>query len=399
MRLRLFKIQIPILICLVILLLNLPKICLAEAPSEVLQKVLSQSAGFEDNELNALKQGEIVSKLLPVKDDREVSVCGIVKVQTPLEMTLKVFQETMSRQNKSSVTDLGDFSQTPVIGDLQTLTLDKGDIEKLKVCRVGSCDLRLSAPMIERLNKEIDWTAPDYSAQANILFRKILLEYVQDYLSRGNEALIEYNHQRNPIKLREDYDSLLNNLLWINEFAPEFSEYLKNFPRSELSNVRKTLTWSKIKFGLKPVVVVTQTLTYTTEKNGVSQILSVSKQIYASRYFDSSLGLTALIKFPEDDSYLFYTNQSRSSALEGMFSGFKRELVKVQAIEKIKPLLQNTKAYAQANLKKSVEAAETGNSQIFTGWSAGRNYWFWGILIIAFLIGLFWFGGKRVGKW
>lgn len=389
--------QFPILICFTLLMLNLANRCLAETPAEKMQKILTAQAGFADTDLKTLNQGEPIAKLLSVKDEGEVAVCGITNVNAPLEITLKAFQDTMSRQNKSSVIDMGDFSSIPVPEDLQGFKLEKGDVESLKKCVVGNCDFRLSAAMIERFQKEVDWSAADYSVQTNLLFRKILLEYLQDYLLRGNEALIEYNHQRKPISLRQEHRSLLNNLLWIHDFAPEFAEYLQNFPHTELPNVRKSLTWSKLKFGLKPVMVVTQTITYMSEKDGVSQILSVSKQIYASRYFDSSLGLTALIKFPKNqNAYLFYANHSRSSALEGMFSNFKREIVEREAMEKIKPLLEDTKSFAEAKLKKSMEADESSNHQ--TGWFSAESHWIWIILSIILAIAIFGVGRKLVKK-
>jgi hypothetical protein len=386
MQIKLSSKRILLLTSFTLLLWNIVNGCLAQTPAEKMQKVLTVGAGFTEEELKALNQGEIIAKLLSVKDEREVAIGGAIRLTTPLEVSLKAFQDTLSRQNKGSVISSGDFSQTPVPDDLKTLTLDKGDIEKLKICQTGNCDLRLSAQMIERFQKEIDWNATDASTRANLLFRQILLDYVQDYLSRGNEALIEYNHQRNPIKLREEQESLLGNLLWINEFAPEFKEYLKSFPRSDLPSVRNTLTWTKIKFGLKPVIIITQTVTYTIEREGVSQILSVSKQIYASRYFDSSLGLTALIKFPENEnSYLFYTNHSRSSALEGMLSNFKREIVEREALEKLKPLLQNTKFAAESSFKRSQETDESPENRSLTE-RLIKSYWFWGILIAILLI-------------
>ncbi len=396
MRQSLLLKQITISLCLVLVFLTDPNKCLAETLPEKMQKLLSVKAGFGEEELKTFYQGQMLAKLLSVKDEREVAVCGITNIKAPLDVVLKAFQDTLSRQNKSSVMSLGDFSQEPVIKDFQTLNLEKGDIENLKNCRVGNCDLRLSAQMIERFQKEVDWNAADYSAQANLLFRQILLDYLQNYLTNGNQALIDYNHQRNSISLSKEYDSLLENLLWLDEFAPEFSEYLKNFPRSELSDIRKSLTWTKIKFGLKPVVVITQTITYKTEKDGVSQILSVSKQIYASRYFDASLGLTALIKFSDSNSYLFYTNHSRSSSLGGMLSGFKRNIVEQEAIDKIKPLLQNTKSFAEANLKNSSETNGSTDNQDFTIWGFLQNYWVWMICVMLALIGLFWFGKNRL---
>ncbi len=352
------------------------------------------NAAFSEADLQRLNAGESVTKLLPSEDKREVSVFGIIAINAQIEFGLREFQAQMSRQNKKSIMELGDFSDSPRIEDLERLTLEKNDIEDLKNCTVGKCSIGLSAEMIERFKKEIDWKAANYSVQATQMFRKMLLEYAQDYLTRGDEALIEYRNRANPLMLRDEQKSLLNRLFWLNDFAPEFSNYLTNFPKSQLNNVRKTLNWTKIKFGLKPVIIITQTITYTNEKNGVSQILSVSKQIYATRYFDSSLGLTTFIKFPDSGAesriYLLYTNHSRSSSLEGAFSNFKHEIVEREAVEKLKPLLNDTKLRLENPTRNSTESIDISPAETFKIWLFENIFWLaLGLLALLFFGYLF----------
>lgn len=364
---------------------------------EKIRNILFSKAGISEADFSKIQQGELFTKLLASENKREVAVFGITKINTPLDLTLKTFQDTMSRQNKKSVIEMGNFSNSPIFEDFDSLKLEKIDIEDLKKCQVGNCSLKLSASMIERFQKEIDWNAENHSEQATILFKKLIFDYLQAYLARGDEALIEYQNERNRISLRDEQISLLKNLIWIQEFAPEFYEYLKNFPRSELPNVRKSVNWTKVTFGLKPVIILTQTITYTTEKEGVLQIISVSKQLYSSRYFDSSLGLTALIKFPANDnfeSYLFYTNHSRSSSLEGAFSQFKHEIVKREALEKLKPLLEDTKIYAEAALKNQNKTSEPVSEKDWTQWFTENIFVISG-LVLAVFIGIFLIGRNR----
>ncbi|CAN5443113.1 hypothetical protein BH20ACI3_BH20ACI3_19610 [soil metagenome] len=160
--------------------------CLAQSSVEEFRRVLSDQATFTANDFSALERGEMVVKLLPVKDKREVAVCGLVRMQAPVEVGLKAFQESMAQQNRNSISEIGRFSSRPTLEDLQELTLEDRDIEDLKRCVVGDCKLKLSAAMIERFHKEVDWVAPDYRFQATRLFRQILLDYVRDYLSRGD---------------------------------------------------------------------------------------------------------------------------------------------------------------------------------------------------------------------
>jgi len=380
-----------VFIIFILLFTNSAERVLAGISFEEMQRYLPVQAELDDNELAKLKNGEMIAKLLPVQDKREVAVFGIVPVRSSLDSALHAFQETMARQNKKSVMESGSFSPTPTIDDLKELTLEKRDIEDLKQCRVGNCKVRLSEVMIERFQKEVDWNAPDYPAQANDLFRRMILEYVLDYLSRGNSALIVYSDQTEPVSLQKDYDLLLKELIWIDKFAPEFSRYLDETSRTEPPKLRKSLNWTKIKFGLKPVVVITQTLTYTAEQDGdLSQILSVSKQLYASHYFDSSLGLTALVKPSQtgatSDSFLLYTNRSRSSSLDGLFSKFKREIAESEALRKIKPLLQETKLYGEAEPAVRNELPPLSINKTSFGWLPGLKYLIFLILTIALIV-------------
>ena len=374
-----------ILIWILFSVVNFP----AQNSLDKMQKVLASKINLTESDFTKLKKGEMVAKLLTVQDKREVAVVGITHIKTPLDYTLKHFQETMARQNKSSIIELGEFGNQPVLADLKNLSLEKVDIEDLKKCQVGKCALKLSAEWIERFQKEIDWNAPDSSEKATQLFRELIFQYLQDYLARGDSALIEYNSDKNQINLKDEHNSLFSNLLWIHDFAPEFAEYLKNFPRTELKNIRKSLNWNKLKFGLKPFITITQTFTYTTEKDGVSQIISVSKQIYASRYFDASLGLTALVKFPADDeSYLLYTNHSRSSSLEGLFSQFKRDVVEREALEKLKPLLEDSKRFAEANLNRQNEPPDSMDEFSMKQWF-WENFYYIGLGFVIIIILLF----------
>lgn len=359
----------------------------AETSFEDFQKYLVTQVKFENTDLSKLRKGELITKLFPVQDQREVAVCGIIPINTPFDFGLKTFQSTMERQNQKSILSFGSFSKFPKIEDISSLTLEKNDIEDLKKCRVGNCKLRLSADMINRFQNDVNWNAPDYSTQTTNLFRQMILQYVQDYLSRGNSALIEYRDQTDSVNLQKEQSLLLKKLIWINDFAPEISEYLQNFPHSEPPNTTMSIGWAKVKFGLKPVIIITQTLNYQTENNGISQILSVSKQIYANHYFDSSISLTAFIKFPQIDStpnaFLLYSNHSRSSSFDGIFSKFKRQIVEQEAMENLRSLLQESKVKVESNSAIKDKTSTQVSEEDLKGWFSEQKYY-----ILVGLVGL-----------
>src|ERR1051325_4681593 len=110
----------------------------------------------------------------------------------------------MTQKSSSAILEIGSFSAEPSLNDLAGLTLEAGDIEDLKDCLVGDCQIKLSAPMIERFRKEIDWTRPDYQLAVTNLFKQILTDYVRDYRARGDAALIEYNDKPDEVRLADE---------------------------------------------------------------------------------------------------------------------------------------------------------------------------------------------------
>jgi hypothetical protein len=366
---------------------------LGQTSVQEFRNVLRDRAAFTADDFAALERGEIVVKLLPVKDKREVAVCGVVRTQAPLEASLNAFRTSMTQQNQTSILQAGTFSSPPALEDLQALTLEDRDLKDLKRCVVGDCKLKMSAAMIERFRTEVAWAAPDYRLQANSLFRQMLLDYVRDYLARGDSALIEYQDQSPAVRLDEEHRELLEASLYVNDFAAEFTQYLKGFPKLELREVENSIDWAKIKFGLKPVTILTHVATYTRRPGGVPQILVVSKQLYADHYFDSSLALTALINVPTTgttaDSYLLYTNRSRAASLAGSFSKLKRNLVEDEAVASLNAILFQTRLNLESSSINQANSRPRSGQQKIVEWLFGGTRPVWWLMIIIVLIALF----------
>ena len=380
---------------------------LAQTSVEAFREVLRDHATFTTGDLSLLEQGQMVAKLLAVKDKREVAVCGVVKLEVPLEAFLQATRDNVGRRTNQAILQIGKFSNPPTIEDLQTLTLENRDIEDLKQCVVGGCALKMPAAMIERVRREVDWAAPDYRLKATQLFKSMLMDYVRDYLARGDAALMEYNDRSQAVHLDEEHRSLLDSAIYFNQFAPEFAAYLKNFPRPELAGVENALFWSRIKFGLKPVITITHVVIYARRATNAPQALVASKQIYADHYFDSSLALSALINIPgasaPSDSYLLYTNRSRADALGGFFSGLKRSIVESQAIDGLKTILQETKLKMEASAPGGSGPSLRSRTEVPAPrwwdrrWFAGRHL-FWWLFVFISVVGLFWLGKAYAGR-
>ncbi len=324
-------------------------------------KNLRDKAAFAEADFNALARGQSVVKLLPVQDKREVAVCGLVNMQTQPDEFLQSFRETLTSKNNAAVIDTGTFSATPNIDDLQNLNFENRDIEDLKDCVVGDCKLKLSAAMIDRLHREVDFNAPGFRLQAVRLLKEILLDYVRDYQARGDVALIEYNDKPDTVRLSAEQRDLMTAASSINGVLSELPLGTKGSPNPAQSNVESMIVWQKIKFGLKPVFAINHIMIYRLDQKTGPQIVILTKQIYASHYFNSSLATTVFgnLTGASGDSYLFYQNRSRADGFDGLFGKVKHEIVEGKAIEGLKGILARSKSSLDGRKFNDTTAAAT----------------------------------------
>ena len=357
-------------------------ICAAANPAAAqtslaeLQKLLQEKGTFAETDFAALQRGETVVKLAPAQDKREVAVSGLVNLRTSADEFLRSYRDGLTRKSNGAVMEVGTFGAAPALADLETLTLEADDVEDLKACVVGACEIKLSAAMIQRFAREVNWQAPDYAQQATQLFKTMLLDYVKDYRSRGDAALIEYHDKQNEVRLAEEHQALTR-----------ATGYLSEVSSAEMQPLEELLIWSKIKFGLKPVIAINHITIYKRDRELGPQILAVSKQIYANHYFNSSLGLTGFVTVAGPTSYLVYENRSLADGLEGPLGKLKRGIVQKKALEGLKGILESSKLTMEAPLMAQQSAPANASG----GW--GRRLfggirpllWF---LIISALIAL-----------
>ena len=281
---------------------------------------------------------------------------GLVRVQASAEVFLQSFRDTMATRSNSAILEIGRFGNVPSFDDLSTLTLETRDLEDLKNCAVGNCELKLSAKMIEQFQKTVDWQSSDYAGQATHAYKSMLLDYVRDYLTRGDQALIEYADKSKTASLFDGQGALLASL-------PTFFQQSKQ-NGSSFRTVENAIVWSKIKFGLKPVLAINHITILKSEQELGPQILILSKQIYANHYFDASVALTGLARNSSGNHghYLFYENHSLADGLQGLFSKFKRKMIERQAADGLKDVLRGTKMRLDARAINESEAARPPQS-------------------------------------
>ena len=354
------------------------------------QKALAQKAAFAETDFAALQLNQPVVRSIPTSDKAEIAVSGLVNIRAAADEFLRSYRDSMRRKSNAAILEIGAFGSQPAFADLETLTLEPRDIEDLKECMVGECQIKLSGAMIERFRKEVDWDAADREAKVTSLFKQMLFEYVKDYRTRGEAALIEYNDKRDQVSLAKEQRALDAAPSYINEFISD--------SKAGLQLIEDSLVWSKIKFGLKPVIAINHILIYRRNSDVGPQVLIASKQIYANHYFNASLALTAFVRVADapNGAYLVYENRSRADGLEGPFGKIKRGVVEKKAVEGLRAILESSKT----SLEGSTVAASTAEFASYQSYGWGQRLFggvrplLW-LLVLSAIIALLALGRRR----
>jgi hypothetical protein len=304
----------------------------AQDPQREVHEYLAK-VGFTPAEIAELEAGQVVARASTRQEAGEVATVAAVKIHVPRDKVLGYYGQMISYVDGQVTLAFGRFSTPPALGDVKDLAFDRSEIDELKSCKPGRCDIRLGGAGIEALRSSIDWKAGDYVERANEFVQKAAVSYVGAYQSRGDEALITYDDRAQPVRLREQWRGVLANSAYFHEYSPELKAYLENYPSASLPGGRDVIYWTKENFGLKPIVSIVHGVIYEPPTR-TDRAFVVQKQIYASHYYDGSLAVATLQSATDGGTpvtYLIYGNRSRGDLLRGGFGGLKRNMAQSQA--------------------------------------------------------------------
>jgi hypothetical protein len=103
-----------------------------------------------------------------------------------------------------------------------------------------------------------------------------------------------YNDKRQPTLVAEQFAEMLSYSKVLPERLPDFYRYLLDYPSSKPRNVDERFYWARVKFGLKPTLRVVQMLTLHGSARDRLAYAIAEKQLYASHYFETGVGLVVL---------------------------------------------------------------------------------------------------------
>ena len=304
------------------------------APEEFLRAQMQLSPG----QITDIQNGKAVAKILPTSNPSDIFVFGAVYIHAKPAAYLQFMQDFARLKKVAGYLGAGEFSTPPTLRDLNGLSLDRDDIEDLKNCRPGDCELQLPEESMEAARASIQWSSPKAAEQATLLAKRGIIHLLKEYQQGGDRALQTYRDKRDPLPLAEQFRSLLSHVELFPQYLPDLNRYLLQYPDSRPEEARDFFYWEKVNFGLKPTTRVNHGIIYRTSGPGAVGVLAI-KQLYAMHYFQTALDLSFCIPSSklsgEDGFYLITVKGSRQAGLTGIKGGLIRKVVVTRTRESL----------------------------------------------------------------
>jgi hypothetical protein len=315
------------------------------------------------NQIADIQKGKAVATILSSPDPSDIFVFGAVYVRATPVAYLRLMRDVDRFNKLSGYLAAGEFSKTPTIGDMAALSLDHEDVEDLKRCRPGDCELQLPEKSMEAARDSIDWNSPGVAEQVNNLAKRRIIQLLEDYQHNGDQALGTYRDKRDPLPVADQFRSLLSRVESFPRYLPELNRYLLEYPNSRPEETEDFFYWEKVNFGLKPTIRLNHGVVYRAPGLEHRFYVLAIKQLYATHYFQTALDLSFCVQgsdaSKEDGFYLITVKASRQAGLTGLKGGVIRKV----AVNKTRLSLERALNSIKQNLEHADEPSRSEGSR------------------------------------
>jgi hypothetical protein len=284
-------------------------------------QLLGQRFGFTTDQLAAVDAGTPVAVVLPSSVDHEIAVAGAVFVRAGAGRLASLLQDVERLETGKGFIRTRKLRNPPRLGDFAGFQLPTADVEALRDCRPGQCDVKLSQDGFDLFAKT-DWSAPDAADGVNARARQWSLDYVVAYRKGGDRELAVYLDAGKPQSVAREFEEMTGSPdIWPDALTP-LATYFRGYPAAARpGRTSDFFYWSLAEFGLKPVFRINHVVVHGTgSKSGLLHVVAV-KQLYASHYFHTAFEVRAVVSDGRPSSegvYLVMLNMARSDGLTGV---------------------------------------------------------------------------------
>ena len=312
--------------------------------------LLSDTFRFSAAELARLHEDEPIARQVPGVAGHEVVVIGAIRVAAPVAALVATLRDIERLESGRRFLATRKLSEPPRLDDFATLRLPDNDLEALRECRPGKCDVKLGQEGFDRL-AQVPANAATDRTRLDAMVREIALAYVEGYRRRGNAELPIYLDKARPTVAAEEFAHLVERARVLLDRAPGLAAYLVGFPAHRPERTEDFYYWSMADLGLKPLFRINHLLIVPTLDDGGARLVAATKQLYASHYFHTALEVRLAFDDPQRPGkghYLVSMTLARADGFTGLFGPIVRAKVRSSAVSGMKTALRGSKGRIEA---------------------------------------------------
>jgi hypothetical protein len=299
-----------------------------------------------DSEIQTIERGQVVTKVLESGDKKYgLLVFGAVYVDAPVARFAAAVKDIQGLQQNKVYLAVKEFSPNgapPKLSDFDNMTLERKDIEELRTCKPGDCDIQIFN--VAELQKRVNWEAKDRDDQVNRIVRQNIYQGMATYLKDGLKGLGSYRDRQQPLNLYEATRSMIDLSYYLpKDKAGGIYRHVAEYPQGKLAGAEDLFYWEKIDFGQEPTLRVNH-VTLFPQGVGVVKFVAANKQLYASRYMRVALQMFYCVPDTQQSGkpgfFLIEMNDSRLPDFGALKLGVVRKVASGKAVDATRDTLQ-----------------------------------------------------------
>jgi hypothetical protein len=291
------------MICRVVLMLTwlIASDAAAQARWRTLDEFLDQGIMLTAAERASLTRGDPFVRTLRTGDGRDVAIFGAIQIDVPRAFFTDQQREFPKALRTPTRTHVQLFSEPAAAQDVQTFVVSDDGLKELRDCKPNSCNFKLPATDMAQARAAATPSSPDARDRVAAYAQKRMIEYVTDYRTRGNAAMVIYD-DRGTVRSSDAFDAMLGDSSYAFSALPSLGKYLLEYPRGAPPGATQLIFWSRDEIPhLQPVVRITHEVVYSPTEIPNTTVVA-AKQIYADHYFEAGLEVLAAADRASPDS-------------------------------------------------------------------------------------------------
>jgi hypothetical protein len=306
-----------------------------------------------------LDRGEVLVESLPAVG-RHVGFFTAIAVRAEPHVFLDRLRDLPAFRQSRPVPIMRVFSAPPRVEDLAELDMPPDDLEDLRGCRPGNCDLKLTEAEIVRLRAVLDAGGARWQPAVQRTFREIVLDRLRAYERAGLAALGPYASTPQPTDLGDRFVSLLDQAALLRDRLPGVAAYLRRYPDAEPPAAASSFYWA-IEDLRKLVLTVRHVLVLQNPGGeGMPEVVAVDKQLFALHYVDAQLSVSAVVRGTAGRNYFVHLHYAEIDLLDGFMAWVRRLLIERGVEQEAQSLLPEVKRRLERRAAELTSAGRPG---------------------------------------